>query len=132
MKMFTPYDRGPGCPANYVWLLLVLIFLVAPLAGLCVYAQEGKQERPSQEKKNFPQGHGQRGPGGPPPDGRGGPEHFPPPDSSFLFMSSEPRFGGKTVKAAPYSAVTETEAVQTLADGSRIVRKTTANVYRDS
>jgi hypothetical protein len=49
-----------------------------------------------------------------------------------MFVGPEGRFGGKTVKGAPYSAETETETIQPLADGSRIVRKTTANVYRDS
>lgn len=38
----------------------------------------------------------------------------------------------KLVKGAPYSAEVETEAVQTLADGNRIVKRTTGRVYRDS
>jgi hypothetical protein len=38
----------------------------------------------------------------------------------------------KLVKGAPYFAEIVTESVQTLADGNRIVRKTTARVYRDS
>jgi hypothetical protein len=42
------------------------------------------------------------------------------------------RFGDKTVKGAPYSATVITENVQTLSDGGRITRKTTASVYRDS
>jgi hypothetical protein len=42
------------------------------------------------------------------------------------------RFGGKTVKGAPYSAIATTETVQTLSDGARITRKTTASVARDS
>ncbi|HST21139.1 MAG TPA: hypothetical protein VLR90_08490 [Blastocatellia bacterium] len=49
-----------------------------------------------------------------------------------VFISSEMGFGGKVVKGSPYSAQAITEAVQTLADGNRIVRKTTASVYRDS
>ena len=36
------------------------------------------------------------------------------------------------VKAAPYSAEIATEHVQALADGNRIVRRTTARVYRDN
>src|SRR5688500_16691815 len=36
------------------------------------------------------------------------------------------------VKGAPYTAEVVTESVQTLADGNRIVRKTTGRVYRDS
>jgi hypothetical protein len=36
------------------------------------------------------------------------------------------------VKGAPYSAQAVTETIQTLADGNRIVRRTSASVYRDS
>jgi hypothetical protein len=53
-------------------------------------------------------------------------------DSTFFFVESEMSFDGKVVKGAPYSAQAVTETVQTLADGNRIVRKTTAQVYRDS
>lgn len=38
----------------------------------------------------------------------------------------------RVVKGAPYSAEVVTESVQVLADGNRIVRKTTGRVYRDS
>lgn len=38
----------------------------------------------------------------------------------------------KVVKGAPYFAEVVTESVQTLADGNRIVRKTTGRVYRDT
>ncbi|MBI4477572.1 MAG: hypothetical protein HY654_10390, partial [Acidobacteria bacterium] len=38
----------------------------------------------------------------------------------------------KVVKGAPYSAEIEIENVQMLADGNRIVRRTTGRVYRDS
>jgi hypothetical protein len=38
----------------------------------------------------------------------------------------------KAVTGAPYSAETVVEGTQTLADGNRIVRKTTGRVYRDS
>ena len=51
---------------------------------------------------------------------------------TFTFVSSEMSLGGKVVKGAPYSAEAVTESVQTLADGNRIVRKNTAQVYRDS
>jgi hypothetical protein len=37
----------------------------------------------------------------------------------------------KAMTGAPYSAETSTEGVQALADGNRIVRKTTGRVYRD-
>jgi hypothetical protein len=51
--------------------------------------------------------------------------------ATSIFVSSEMGFGGKVVKGAPYSAQAVTESVQALADGNRIVRKTTASVYRD-
>ncbi|HEY3138826.1 MAG TPA: hypothetical protein VGL29_22580 [Blastocatellia bacterium] len=53
-------------------------------------------------------------------------------DNTFVFVSSEMSFDGKTVKGAPYSAQAVSESVQTLADGNRIVRRNTASVYRDS
>ena len=39
---------------------------------------------------------------------------------------------GKVVKGAPYSAEIETESVQTLGDGNRIVHRSTGRVYRDA
>jgi hypothetical protein len=65
-----------------------------------------------------------------------GPEALPPKiemsGDNFVYVATEMSFGGKVVKGAPYSAQAVTETVQTLADGNRIVRKTTAQVYRDS
>jgi hypothetical protein len=52
--------------------------------------------------------------------------------NTFVFVESEMSFDGKVVRGAPYSAQAVTESVQALADGNRIVRKTTAQVYRDS
>src|ERR1043166_2632568 len=52
--------------------------------------------------------------------------------NNSVFVATELSFGGRVVKGAPYSAQAVTESVQTLADGNRIVRKTTAQVYRDS
>ena len=51
---------------------------------------------------------------------------------TFMFVSSEMSFDGKTVKGAPYSAQIITEHAQTLQDGNRIVNKSTASVFRDS
>lgn len=65
-------------------------------------------------------------------------EHTPPGlpripgGDTFVFLSTEMSINGKTVKGAPYSAEAVTEFTQTLADGNRIVRKNSANVYRDS
>src|ERR1051326_3405514 len=42
------------------------------------------------------------------------------------FIGAEMGFGDKIVKGAPYSADAVTETTQTLTDGNRITRKTTA------
>lgn len=55
-----------------------------------------------------------------------------PGEDAFWFVSSEMSFDGKVVKGAPYSAQAVTETTQTLADGNRIVNKSTASLYRDS
>jgi hypothetical protein len=52
-------------------------------------------------------------------------------DNTFVFVSSEMSFDGKTVKGAPYSAQAVSESVQALADGNRIVHRDTSTVYRD-
>ncbi|HKG48744.1 MAG TPA: hypothetical protein VKB02_18560, partial [Pyrinomonadaceae bacterium] len=62
-----------------------------------------------------------------------GPEGVPPPlpDGNVVFFASE-SFDGKVVKGAPYAAEGVTETIQTLADGNRIVNRTTSMLYRDS
>jgi TonB family protein len=50
---------------------------------------------------------------------------------TFSFVSSEMSFDGKVVKGAPYTADAVQEHVQTLADGNRIVNRTTSQVARD-
>jgi TonB family protein len=55
-----------------------------------------------------------------------------PGPGEFVFLATEMSFGGALVKGAPYSAQAVTESVQTLADGNRIINRTTAAVYRDS
>lgn len=62
----------------------------------------------------------------------GGPEGPPPPDQTFVFVSSEMNFDGKLVKGAPYAAEAVTETTQTLGDGNRIVNKSSSALYRDS
>lgn len=52
-------------------------------------------------------------------------------DKTFEFLSLEMSFNGQVVKGAPYSAEAVTEIVQVLGDGNRIVKKTSASVYRD-
>jgi hypothetical protein len=60
------------------------------------------------------------------PEGPGG-----PPIDHVMILGAEEGFELKTVKGAPYQAEAVTEVVQTLADGNRIARKTTATVARD-
>jgi hypothetical protein len=52
--------------------------------------------------------------------------------STFEYVGTEMGFGGKPVKGAPYSAEGITETTQTLADGNRIVHKSSALFYRDT
>ncbi|HWS85912.1 MAG TPA: hypothetical protein VN282_02890 [Pyrinomonadaceae bacterium] len=69
------------------------------------------------------------GPQGPPPEG-----HRPPPGRGPRadFLSSEMRFGDRPVKGAPYSAQFVSESTRTLADGTRISRKSDGAVYRSA
>lgn len=53
-------------------------------------------------------------------------------ERGLTFVSSEMSFQNKIVKGAPYSAEAVTEHVQTLADGNRIVRKSSSLMYRDA
>lgn len=50
---------------------------------------------------------------------------------TFNFVSSEMSFDRKIVKGAPYSADAVTETIKTLADGNRIVRKSSTKLFRD-
>lgn len=50
----------------------------------------------------------------------------------MMFVSTEFGFERNTVKGAPYSADAVTVTTQTLADGNRIVRRSTGSVARDS
>lgn len=51
--------------------------------------------------------------------------------SDVAFFDVVGGVGGEVVTGAPYSAEAEVEFVQTLADGNRIVRRTTSAVHRD-
>ncbi|HXD72104.1 MAG TPA: hypothetical protein VN628_00135 [Vicinamibacterales bacterium] len=53
---------------------------------------------------------------------------LPAPTGGFMRVNVE----SDIVKGAPYSAEVVNESVQTLADGNRIVNRTTSRVYRDS
>ncbi len=50
----------------------------------------------------------------------------------FYFAGKQAEFEGKVVTGAPYSAQATTETTQVLADGTRISRKTSSSVTRDS
>ena len=63
--------------------------------------------------------------------GQGHDRHFPP-DPGMNILGPGMRFDAKVVKGAPYSATAISESAQTLSNGTRITRKTTASVYRDS
>jgi hypothetical protein len=106
-----------------------IVFSVAAallLNALGAAAQEIRQKvtvAPPEEEEIFIA----QGPGTPVP---------PPPveisGDNLVFMATEMSFAGKLVKGAPYSAQAVTESVQALSDGNRIVRKNTAQVYRDT
>jgi len=79
---------------------------------------------------------GQEAPPRPPaPDAIGGPgdQGAPPPFGERMellgFAGMHP---GKVVTGAPFSAVAVTETTHTLADGNHIIRRTQANLFRDS
>jgi hypothetical protein len=52
--------------------------------------------------------------------------------ATLAFVVGGELLGGPTVTAAPYSAEAVTETTQVLADGNRIVNKSTSKIYRDS
>ena len=110
------------------WMGLTLaLALTGNALGVC--AQDVKVRRtgppPAVERDIIIE---RQGPDGPPPPGEGVEIH----GDNFVFLATEMSFNGKVVKGAPYSAQAVTESVQALADGNRIVRKNTAQVYRDS
>jgi hypothetical protein len=108
-------------PPRFAISIVCLLTMLS--SGVGVIAQDSAQPRP-ERRGGFSMGGGMSA------QDRGS-RPFPP-DPTFNFVGSEMRFGGPTVKGAPYSATVVTEAVQTLANGTRISRKTTASVYRDS
>jgi hypothetical protein len=54
------------------------------------------------------------------------------PEGEIAFFSAEMAGAGEVVTAAPYTATATTESTQVLADGNRIVNKTSSFVARDS
>jgi hypothetical protein len=114
--------------------IVVTLSLALMATGAVVFAQDKQQEGAAKQERQLVferradvmVAAGQEaGPRMPPPRimGEG---------NTFFFIETEMASGRKLVKGAPYSAQAVTESVHTLADGNRIVRKTTASVYRDS
>ncbi len=92
---------------------LKIVFTGMILAtSLCAQAQE--QERREVHVRMMP-------PGG-----------VAPQAATMQFISAGPMMAGKTVKGAPYSADQVNEFTQTLGDGTRIQRKSTSKIARDS
>ncbi len=52
-------------------------------------------------------------------------------NQTFMFVGGQ-MIGGSTVKGQPYSAEAVNESTQVLADGNRIVTRTSSMIYRDS
>jgi hypothetical protein len=97
------------------WLVSLGCSLTLLLSGANSWAQESRTDKSPQEprQQGSQRDERSRGPG-------------------FNFVGAEMRFGGKTVKGAPYSATIVSETVQTLGDGTKITRKMNSAVYRDS
>jgi hypothetical protein len=110
-------------------LLISLISLM-----LIVAASALAQGPPRRPPGGRPPGRGM-----PPPDWGRGPGFGRPtddgrrkPPQGSRWVSSEMRFESKVVKDAAYKAEAITESTQILGDGTRITRKTTSAIYRDS
>ncbi len=101
--------------------LLSGIVLAAFVLGNAVLAN-AQEKQPAPDRATVEHDLMLRGPMGP----------TPPPLGDFVYISSEMSFDGRRVKGAPYSAQAVTESTQTFGDGNRIVRKSTASLYRDS
>lgn len=103
------------------------LLIVAPAA----YSQSG---RPGGRPGGPPPRGGRPGP--PPPFDDGNPDRRGPgrrgPMPGLSFLSSEMRFSGRVVKDAPFTADSVSESTQVLADGSKITRRMTAKIARDS
>lgn len=97
--------------------LLIVAVLVFGVMSVSAQEKQPLRDRQAIEHDFIMQGH--QGP-------------TPPPHGDFVYISSEMGFHGKLVKGAPYSAQAVTESTQTLGDGNRIVRKSTAALFRDS
>lgn len=97
----------------------MLAVAAALLAAPALAAQVGAEAAPGEPRQDFKYEVAVAGPGGEGPLDR------------IVMMHAEESFETRTVKGAPYQAEAVTEFVQTLADGNRIVRKSSSTVARD-
>jgi hypothetical protein len=114
---------------NYKNLTITTLVLLTFLcSGVTLFAQRRPPRggHPPGLDPQFERREGGR-PGQRPPFERGGPPH-----PGWNFLSSEMRFGEKTVKGTPFSADAVSENVQTLSNGIKLTQKSTGSIYRDS
>jgi hypothetical protein len=127
---------------RFARIIIATLFIVLSLALFTSVFAQGPGGPPGGPGR--PGGGPGRGPGGGPGGGRpsdGGPRPDGPPPRGQRppgpmgpqagFLSSEMRFGDRVVKGSPYSAQFSAENTQTLADGTKITRKTSGAVYRN-
>ncbi len=110
---------------------LFMLVVTATLLVAGAYAQTPAPAERSQTFTFVQKGTGQ-GVGLGVGEGRGWTIERPDGDGNFIFYSAEMHGDGETVKGSPYTATAVTEITQHLADGNRIVHKTTASLARDS
>lgn len=118
---------------NYLkFCLLVSALLIAFDVTAIAQGPQGKplgKQRPWEPGAGPPDRRGDRPPGPPGPRREDWERR---PGSDFRFQSFEMFSDNKVVKSAPYSATAIIETVQTLQDGSKLTRKKTDTIYRDS
>src|SRR6185436_9638953 len=115
-------------------LMTTTLFVLALAVFTTAFAQRPGGPPPGGGPGHPGGGPGGRGPDGPPRPGIDRPrgQRPPPPlGAQADFLSSEMRFGDRVVKGSPYSAQFSIENTQTLADGTRITRKSNGAVYRN-
>jgi hypothetical protein len=117
---------------------LLMFLMAAALLATISYAQTPATEEHNQEHNRvFIQNetiHAGQGQGIGQGEGHGAGWVFEGPEGATAMAYAFAEIGGdrETVKGAPYTATAVTEITQSLADGNRIVNKTSSSVARDS
>lgn len=111
------------------WILLALV------GAIGVHAQQRRQPPPPTQPRDMPSSTLQvQLP--PPVAETPAPFGIPSPDGHLVqplnFVSPELSFERNTVKGAPFTADSTIDHIQTLRDGNRLVRRSTARIFRDS